>query len=70
MYQRYLNLPNFRNARDYRYQEHVRRGAKVAAAHGLAMDHIESAWARKTDDWYGIHLVAGVAPVQPDTASH
>ncbi len=58
MHQRYLNLPNFRTARDYRYQEHVRRGAEVAAAHGLASDYVESAWQRRTDDWYGIHLVA------------
>ncbi|WLE64171.1 hypothetical protein GIY62_34615 (plasmid) [Burkholderia plantarii] len=58
MHQRYLDLPNFRTARDYLYQEHVRRGAEVAAAHGLVRDYIDSAWARKTDDWYGIRLVA------------
>lgn len=58
MHQRYLNLPNFRTARDYRYQEHVRRGAELAAAHGLVPVYVDSAWERKTDDWYGIHLVA------------
>ncbi|MCM2496125.1 hypothetical protein ACVCIH_30530 [Burkholderia glumae] len=58
MHQRYLDLPNFRTARDYRYHEHVRRGAELAAAHGLVREYIDSAWARKTDDWYGIRLVA------------
>ncbi|MCM2547232.1 hypothetical protein ACVCIC_00040 [Burkholderia glumae] len=58
MHQRYLDLPNFRTARDYRYHEHVQRGAELAAAHGLVRDYIDSAWARKTDDWYGIRLVA------------
>lgn len=58
MRQRYLDLPNFRTARDYRYQEHVRRGAELAEAHGLVREYIDRAWARKTDDWYGIRLVA------------
>ncbi|WP_257820307.1 hypothetical protein [Burkholderia glumae] len=58
MHQRYLDLPNFRTARDYRYQEHIRRGAEVAAAHGLVRDYIDRAWARKTDDWYGTRLIA------------
>ncbi|WP_186268474.1 hypothetical protein [Burkholderia gladioli] len=57
MHQGYLNLSNFRNARDYQLHTHRERGAALASAHGLSPSG-PGAWERRTEDWYGIHLVA------------